>query len=149
MEARHKMNTMWPMCPIIIPSERKRHKMNTVESKSSLMRCIVGVVVPLIISVVVLCAIFVLMFVLEKGRGGNKVKSFTVEEYAVKLRKDFNSVHIYEREGRFEVWYFETGKPCRWSDSGTIEEARKIVDDYYIAWAKNCVEPSLSRKLVE
>lgn len=66
-----------------------------------------------------------------------EIRQKTVEEYAATLRKDHDSIHIYEVNGRYEVW--STKPSGKWRDAATLEEARKIVADYYTQWAKNCM----------
>lgn len=72
----------------------------------------------------------------------------SIEEYAARLRKDMANVNIYSVSNRYEIWTTGGFLPGKWKDAGSLEEARKIVDDYYIEWAKNCIGPTpLGRKV--
>ena len=79
-----------------------------------------------------------------------KIRTPTVEEYAARLRKENDSVHIYAVSNKFEVWC-DSGIALmgKWKNAETIEEARKIVSDYYDEWARNCIGPIPPGKLVE
>jgi hypothetical protein len=73
-----------------------------------------------------------------------------VEKYAAKLRKDMNNVRIYcVTSNHYEVWTTGGFLPGKWKDAESLEAAHKIVDDYYIQWAKNCIGPTPPGRLVE
>lgn len=72
-----------------------------------------------------------------------------LEEYAIRLRKEHDSVHIYAVSNKFEVWCMHGIVTGKWKDAETMEEARKIVNEYYIEWARNCIGPNPPGKLIE
>ena len=92
----------------------------------------------------------------KKLRGAEKPKEISapsyntesVEEYAKRLRKDFDSLRIYQSSNRFEIWTKNVGE-TKWKEVGSLEEARKVVDDYYLLWAKNCIGDKPQGKRVE
>lgn len=62
-----------------------------------------------------------------------------VAAYARKLRAERpDYLAIYELDGRYSVWLTGTGQ-TKWRDADSLAQARKIVDDYFIEWAENCV----------
>jgi hypothetical protein len=72
----------------------------------------------------------------------------TLEQYAADLRKRHDSVHIYAVSNHYEVWTMSVLKG-KWKEAQTIEEARKIVDDYYREWARACIGPALPGERIE
>jgi hypothetical protein len=87
--------------------------------------------------------------VVQKQSSNVITNTVSVEEYAAKLKKDYDAVHIYAVSNCFIVWCNHKTKEGRWAEANTIEEARKIVDDYYKEWARNCMGPTPPGKLVE
>lgn len=85
----------------------------------------------------------------EKAHKEDITCPVTVENYAAKLRKQNDSVHIYAVSNRFEVWCDHSIAKGKWKDAETLEEARQIVYEYYIQWAKNCIGPTPPGKKVE
>ena len=73
-----------------------------------------------------------------------------VEKYAARLHKDMNNLRIYcVTSNHYEVWTTGGIWPGKWKDAESLEAARKIVDDYYIKWAQNCIGPTPPGRLVE
>ena len=75
-------------------------------------------------------------------------EQMTLQEEADRLRKDFDSVHIYAVSNRYEVWCTHTVKD-KWKDVETAEEAKRVVDEYYLDWARNCRGSKSEGKLVK
>ena len=67
---------------------------------------------------------------------------------AAELRKDFDDIHIYVVSNRYEVWCTGVG-PGQYKDAATLDEAHKIINNYYIEWAKRCIGDMPTGKLVE
>jgi hypothetical protein len=76
-------------------------------------------------------------------------KQKSVEEYAAGLRKDYDSVQIYAVSNRYEVWCMGGLFPGKWKDAETLDQARQIVNDYYLKWAENCIGPTPPGKRIE
>jgi hypothetical protein len=72
----------------------------------------------------------------------------TLEQYAADLRKRHDSVHIYAVENHYEVWSLGALKG-KWKEAQTLEEARKVVDDYYLEWARACIGPTIPGVRIE
>ena len=72
-----------------------------------------------------------------------------IEIYKAKLmRENPDHLRIYDVGGSYEVWCSGIGQ-SKWRDASTLEEARKIADDYYTSWASNCVGDQPMGILVE
>lgn len=64
------------------------------------------------------------------------IEESTLKGIAESLKKEHDCVHIYSVSNSFEIWTsgIESGY---WKSANTLEEARTIVDNYYMQWARN------------
>lgn len=85
----------------------------------------------------------------EERQATEKAKPRTLETEAAKLRKEHDSVHIYAVSNKFEVWCTHGLATGKWKDAETLEDARRVVNEYYLEWARNCIGPVPAGKLVE
>jgi len=72
-----------------------------------------------------------------------------VESEAERLRKSRDFISVYAVTNRFEVWKITPPFSRHLRTVETLEEAREVVDAYYVGWAEERIGPMPPGRKVE